>query len=290
MTDANGGSRHLRWKTLIKRRTGVTQGIPAGKEALSWVANSVTLIYGERDACLVDTFLTTAHAKELVDWVAAEGKNLTTIYITHAHGDHFFGLQALLDRFPKARAIATPDVVRIMKQQISPEYVESFWEKRFPGQLPDKLAAAEAMEGNQFELEGHKLVAAEIGHTDTDNTTCLHVPSISLVVAGDAVYNGTHLYLAESSRRTRPEWLGALDKIAALRPRSVIAGHKSPDADDDPRHVEETRKYIQDFIGLNEVTRTARELYDRMLEHYPDRLNPGALWASANTAKGNSLS
>jgi glyoxylase-like metal-dependent hydrolase (beta-lactamase superfamily II) len=285
MTDTNGRSRRLSWKTLIKTRPGVTQGIPAGKEALSRVANSATLIYGERDACLVDTFLTAAHARELVEWVTAFEKNLTTIYITHGHGDHFFGLQALLERFPKARAIATPDVVRLMKQQISPEYVQSFWEKRFPGQLPDKLAAAEAMEGKQFELEGHKLIAVEIGHTDTDNTTCLHVPSIGLVVAGDAVYNGIHLYLAESSTRTRPEWLGALDKIASLRPLNVIAGHKVADGDDDPRHIEETRKYIQDFIRLNEVTRTARELYDRMLEHHPDRLNPGALWASAHTAK-----
>ena len=67
----------------------------------------------------------------------------------------------------------------------------------------------------------------------------------------------------------------------------MIAGHKVPDGDDDPRHIEETRKYIRDFIGLNEVTRTARELYDRMLEHYPDRLNPGALWASAHAAKSS---
>jgi glyoxylase-like metal-dependent hydrolase (beta-lactamase superfamily II) len=287
MTDTNGGSRRLRWKTLTKTRAGVTQGIPPGKEALSWVANSATLIYGERDACLVDTFLTAAHAGELVEWVTTCEKNLTTIYITHAHGDHFFGLQALLERFPKARAIATPDVVRIMKQQISPDYVQSFWEKRFPGQLPNRFATAEAMEGNQFELEGHKLMMIEIGHTDTDNTTCLHIPSISLVVAGDAVYNGIHLYLAESSTRTRPEWLRALDKIAALRPLSVIAGHKVPDGDDDPRHIEETRKYIQDFIRLNEITGTARELYEKMLEHYADRLNPGALWASAHAAKSS---
>jgi glyoxylase-like metal-dependent hydrolase (beta-lactamase superfamily II) len=287
MTDTNGGSRRLSWKTLIKTRPGVTQGIPAGKEALSWVANSVTLISGDRDACLVDTFLTAAHARELVEWITASEKNLTTIYITHGHGDHFFGLHALLERFPKARAIATPDVVKIMKQQLSPEYLQSFWEKRFPGQLPNTFATAEAMEGNQFELEGHKLVVVEIGHTDTAKTTCLHVPSISLVVAGDAVYNGIHLYLAESSKRTRPEWLGALDKIAALRPLNVIAGHKVPDGDDDPRHIEETRNYIQDFIRLNEVTSTARELYDRMLERYPDRLNPGSLWASAHTAKSS---
>ncbi len=208
MTDTKGGSRRLWWKTLTKTRPGVTQGIPPGKEALSWVANSATLIYGERDACLVDTFLTAVHARELVEWVAASEKNLTTIYITHAHGDHFFGLQALLERFPNARAVATPDVVKIMKQQISPDYVQSFWEKRFPGQLPNKFVAAEAMEGNQFELEGHQLVAVEIGHTDTDNTTCLHVPSISLVVAGDAVYNGIHLYLAESTSRSGPRVAG----------------------------------------------------------------------------------
>ena len=285
MNDMNGGTQRLWWKTLTKTRPGVTQGIPPGKEALGWVANSVTLIYGERDACLVDTFLTAAHARELVEWVTACEKNLTTIYITHAHGDHFFGLQALLDRFPKARAIATPDVVRVMKQQISPEYMQSFWEKRFPGQLPNRLAVAEAMEGNRFELEGHELTVVEIGHTDTDNTTCLHVPSMSLVVAGDAVYNGIHLYLAESTWRTRPEWLGALDKIAALKPLNVIAGHKVPDGDNDPRHIEETRKYIQDFMRLNDATNTARELYDEMLEQYPDRLNPGALWASAHAAK-----
>lgn len=285
MNDTNGEARRLGWKTLTKTRPGVTQGIPPGKEALSWVANSVTLIYGERDACLVDTFLTAAHARELVDWVTACEKNLTTIYITHAHGDHFFGLQAVLERFPKARAIATPEVVRIMKQQISPDYVQSFWEKRFPGQLPDKFTVAEAMEGNRFELEGHQLTVVEIGHTDTDSTTCLHVPSIGLVVAGDAVYNGIHLYLVESTARTRPEWLGALDKIEALRPLDVIAGHKVPDGDDDPRHIAETREYIQDFIRLNEATDTARELYDGMLKQHPDRLNPGALWASAHAAK-----
>jgi len=156
------------------------------------------------------------------------------------------------------------------------------------GQLPDKLVIAEAMEGNRFELEGHDLVVVEIGHTDTDKTTCLHVPSVGLVVAGDAVYNGIHPYLAESSQRTRPEWLAALDTIAALRPLSVIAGHKVPDGDDDPRHIEETRRYIQDFIRLNELTGTARELYDQMLERYPDRLNPGALWASAHAAKSSS--
>jgi glyoxylase-like metal-dependent hydrolase (beta-lactamase superfamily II) len=87
----------LNWKLLTKKRGSSTQGVPPGKEDLTWVTNTVTLIYGERDAILVDTFLSEQHSKELVDWVAASGKTLTTIYVTHAHGDHFFGLKLLLD-------------------------------------------------------------------------------------------------------------------------------------------------------------------------------------------------
>ena len=72
---------------------------------------SATLIFGQRDAVLVDAFLTIEQAAALGEWVAASGKNLTTIYVTHGHGDHCFGIGTLLNRFPKARAVATPEVV-----------------------------------------------------------------------------------------------------------------------------------------------------------------------------------
>src|ERR1700712_1153806 len=104
----------LKWDVLTIKRPGLSRDLPPGKEALMWVANSATLISGERDAVLVDTFLTTEQSRTLVDWVAASGKNLTAIYITHGHGDHFFGLAPLLERFPKARAFATADIVKAM--------------------------------------------------------------------------------------------------------------------------------------------------------------------------------
>jgi glyoxylase-like metal-dependent hydrolase (beta-lactamase superfamily II) len=121
------------------------------------------------------------------------------------------------------------------------------------------------------------LVAVPLGNTDTENTTCLHVPSIGLVVAGDAAYNGVHLHLNESNPQTRREWIAALDTIEAPNPRAVIAGHKRAENDDSPRIIEETRRYIRDFDRIAELTASARDLYDKMLEIYPDRLNPGAL-------------
>ena len=89
-------------------------------------------MYGEYDAVLVDAMGTVAEAEALVDWVALHNRNVETIYITHAHFDHFYGLSILLDRFPGARAIATPKTVTAMQASFSPP-VEQLARQLFPG-------------------------------------------------------------------------------------------------------------------------------------------------------------
>ena len=244
----------LQWEVLTIKRPGLTRDLPPGKEELMWVANSSTLIYGERDAVLVDTFLTTEQSQTLLDWVVASGKNLTAIYVTHGHGDHFFGLASLLERFPRAKAVATPEIVKAMHEHLSPASVDNFWRRLFPGEIPNRLLVAEPLEGNALELEGHKLVAINAGRTDTAHSTCLHVPSIGLIVGGDVVYNGIHPYLGETDTQSRLEWISTLDKLETLKPKAVIAGHKVPENDDNPRIIAETRQYLRDFNRLNTAT------------------------------------
>jgi glyoxylase-like metal-dependent hydrolase (beta-lactamase superfamily II) len=143
----------------------------------------------------------------------------------------------------------------------------------------------EVLDGNTLYLEGEELDVVQLGHTDTSDTTALHVPSIGLVVSGDAVYNNTHPYLAECDQKARGEWLSALDRIEALHPRAVIAGHGVLDPDSSPRHIEETRRYILDFNAVAAVTSTALDLYERMLALHSNRVNPGSLWATAKAVK-----
>jgi glyoxylase-like metal-dependent hydrolase (beta-lactamase superfamily II) len=288
MTEVGTRDIPLNWDVLVTPGIPIaTSDLPPGmKQQPMFQAIASTLIYGKRDAVLVDSFMSVKQANALADWIAASGKNLKTIYLTHGHGDHWFGVGTILERFPNARAVATANVVKHMRHHASSEFLEKIWKAAFPGQIPDRLVIADELEGSVIDLEGHELVAVELGHTDTDYTTCLNVPSIGLVVAGDAAYNDVHLYLAESNAQTRLEWISALDKIESLNPRAVIASHKRPGNEDNPRIIEETRQYIRDFDRLAETTTTAQELYDKMLELYPNRVNPGwALWSSVRAVK-----
>lgn len=275
----------LEWELFIMKRASATQGVPPGKESLSWVANTTTLFWGERDAVLVDTFLSDAQTSVLADFIESKGRTLRSIYLTHAHPDHFFGLTKLLQRFPQARAIARPNVVDAMRATSSPRVLESNWKRRFPGLVPDRLTVAQVLENDRFELEGHEFRVIDFGHTDTDDTTGLHVPSLDLVVSGDAVYNEVHPFLVETDRAGRKAWLAALDRIEAVRPKIVIVGHGPLTPDNSPRHIEATRRYIEDFDRLDGETTTALDLYDAMLALYPERVNPGSLWGSAHAAK-----
>jgi glyoxylase-like metal-dependent hydrolase (beta-lactamase superfamily II) len=256
---------------------------PPGAREWLWSPTSATLISGGQDAVLVDALLV-HQARDLADWVAAHGKNLTAVYITHGHGDHWFGLGVILERFPQARAFALPGVVEAMRQGSTPE-VLALWNGLFPSKIPENLVLADPLPDHTIDLEGHDLVAVELGHSDTDATTCLHVPQIGLVVAGDAVYNDVHQYLRESSPEGRREWLAALDTIESLGPRAVIAGHQRAGRHDGPEIIEETRRYIRDVDRIAATTETARELYDQVLALYPERVNPSMLWWSARTLK-----
>jgi glyoxylase-like metal-dependent hydrolase (beta-lactamase superfamily II) len=246
---------------------------------------SSTLISGERDAVLVDALLTKDQGAQLADWVAASGRNLTKIYITHGHGDHFFGASQVLERFPEAEMVATRSVVEHMRQQLGEQWLDGYWRKGFPGQIAENLPIAEPMADDTIELEGEKLVPVAVGHTDTDEATVLHVPSLNMVVAGDAVYNHIHPYLVEAGDGGIQRWLAGLDTLASLQPSTVIAGHKPDGADDDPAIIEQTRQYLQEFAAASQDTDNAEGLYEAMVKRHPDWDNRSMLWSSAHAIK-----
>jgi glyoxylase-like metal-dependent hydrolase (beta-lactamase superfamily II) len=235
---------------------------------LGWDPTTSTLIYGEYDAVLVDTLTTVSEASALADWVALHHRNLNTIYITHGHFDHFFGLSILLERFPDAKAIATPKSVEVIGQT-DPELARQT-ARMFPGQFPAKIVLPQPYLDDTFTLEGHELHIIEQGRTDGLHTTSLHVPAIDLVVGGDVLYNQCHMFVGDTTAESRQNWIAALDRLSSLDPKIAVAGHKKTGAPDTPDVIEDSKRYLRDFSRLKESTDSDEELFNEMTKLYPD--------------------
>jgi glyoxylase-like metal-dependent hydrolase (beta-lactamase superfamily II) len=253
--------------------------LPDGSPIVSSPVAS-TLVLGENDSVLVDPPFTYDQIDGVGDWIERSGKRLAYIYATHGHGDHWFGADRIIRRFPGVTAYATENTIAMMHQQATVGRAQR-WDVDFPGLIPDSPVVFEPIPAGGFMLEGHRCEAVEVGHTDTDDTTVLHVASIGLVVAGDVAYNGVHQYLLESRAGGIQAWLAAIAIVEALRPRAVVAGHKNRELPDDPAILGQTRQYLVDAQRLLDEKPTPREFFDRMLARYPDRLNPGPLWYGA---------
>lgn len=256
----------------------VTDLVPNGDKRV-FSPLSITLVYGQADAVLVDPPLTIEQTNAVGDWVEASGKNLTHIFATHGHGDHWFGGAALAERFG-AKVVATPGTTEQMRINVAMR--GAFWDALFPGQIPETEATAVPADGNMIELEGHTLSIIDVGHSDTDDTSVLHVPSIDLVVAGDVIYNGVHQFLREVAGGGITRWQEAIDVVAGLNPRFIVTGHKNKAFDDDAsRAIKETREYLDTAAEQLDKCSDALEFFNAMLSRFPERLNAGALWGSA---------
>ncbi|MDB5114344.1 MAG: fold metallo-hydrolase [Chloroflexi bacterium] len=253
--------------------------LPNGDPIVSSPVSS-TLIYGEQEAVVADVPFTREQIERVGDWIEQSGKRLAYIYVTHGHGDHWFGSAQLVKRFPGATVYATGGTIEVMRKQAG-DGREQLWDKMFPGLIPESPVLAQRVPVEGFLLEGNVIQAIEVGHTDTDHTSVLHVPCIGLVVAGDAVYNGVHQYFLEGGDGGLQEWLKAIDRIAEFEPRSVVAGHKNKDLPDDPAILDQTQQYLREVIRLLDEKPTAREFFNQMMDLFPDRLNPGPVWYGA---------
>jgi hypothetical protein len=128
----------------------------------------------------------------------------------------------------------------------------------------------------------------EVGHADTDDNSVLHVPDLALVVAGDVIYNGAHIYLGESvTVGGFGPWRDAIDQVEALRPRHIVAGHQNKHLDDDARRtIAETRRYLDDADDLLKTQPAAVGFFNAKIERYPNHLGRTVLWVSARALYG----
>nr|WP_240148270.1 MBL fold metallo-hydrolase [Diaminobutyricibacter tongyongensis] len=254
---------------------------PGPGEVVTWAPMSSTLIAGPTEGVLIDAMLTTHHADAIAEWAKTFNKTITGIFITHGHTDHWGGGGQLLTHFPDAALYAAPEVAARAAWEAEANKTSKYWSSRFPGQLTDPPVVPELYPSDGILVDGEPVNIIHIGQGDIDGSVVFHVPSIDAIVAGDVVYNNVHMMFFEADEPKRDAWIASIDKIAALNPKIVVAGHKSVGAADTPDHLAASQQYIRDFSTVARRGGSVEDLVNGMLELHGKRDQNHTLWISA---------
>ncbi len=241
--------------------TAVYTGSPAG-----FLVDS-TLVAGDKDAILIDAQFDLADAHRLVAMILETKKNLTTVYITHFHPDHYFGLAVIQQAFPRAKLVALPATVDEIKNTWQDKVKQ--WAPLYGDLVPSQPVLPAALQGTTLTLEGQTLEVHGGVQGDAEDNSYVWIPSIKTVVAGDIVYRGVHAWTRETSAAQRKAWRKTLDELARLRPTTVIAGHKDPRQRDDAGALDATRAYLEAFDAAVAASKSSAEVQSKVKARFP---------------------
>lgn len=255
-----------------------------GTETGTFSPTTSTIVSGPTEVVLIDTQYLKDDVRDLGDLIERTGKTLTTIYVTHAHPDHYFGIDSLMERFPEAKCIALPHIVEAIKETRE-EHAEQ-WVQMFGDTSVTCNALPDPFDGDTFFVDGSPLKIIEVEQADINPTTIVHIPAIDAVVAGDAIYNEIHPMLGLSTAEEWQDWLGTVDLVENLKPRMIVAGHRRPDGDDlaVDMMIQQTRSYIKEFAVAYDLAKDAQDLIGIMSAKFPYHGNAWTLWFSAFNA------
>jgi len=266
------------WRTLVFAIVAVGLGAAAGAQSkftlkvhtgkgqIGYDVNS-TMVIGEKDILVIDPQFSLSEAHKLAAEILESKKHLATIYSTHPHPDHLFGLAVLKQAFPDVKIVALPATVAAAKTGWPAR--QKFWFGTYgtniPGPdpvLPEELAAPVlTLEGEQFPITGG------VQGADGPGNSFVYIPSLKAVVTGDIVFD--QVYFGVPRDAARENWMKTVSQIAALNPAIVIPGHEGPAATHDMRAIEWMKKYMADWDANVAKSKTAVEMRANVLRQYP---------------------
>ncbi|GAA0573161.1 MBL fold metallo-hydrolase [Halomonas salifodinae] len=236
-------------------------------DADSFHVNSV-LVSGEQEALLIDTGFTRADALRIAAEVLDSGKTLTTIYISQADPDFYFGTELLGELFPEARLVAAPAVrERILANR---EAKLAYWGPRLGDNAPQATRLPEPLAGDTLSVEGRVLevrgLDGELAHRPY-----VWVPSLEAIVGTIAVFGDLHVWTADTQQAgERQAWLAQLDEMEALAPAVVVPGHMQAGTPLTAENIAYTRDYLLAYERAAAEAEDSQALIDAMRAAYPE--------------------
>jgi len=231
-------------------------------EAGAW--SNAYLISGRSDAILFDVVMLHSDAFRLADQIERSGKALKTVMISHAHPDHFMGLDVITQRFPQATIVATPNVVADI-QKDGP-WMFSLLQNKLGPEAPTRLVIPEALKEQTLSVEGTTIEIVEFGEGESRHITALFIPGQGDLLAADLIYHQAHCYLQE---KHLDGWLARLEELEEFSRSRVTTIHPGHGAPGDLSLIEHTRVYLRDFAEALKAG-DPNSVEQLLLEKYPE--------------------
>jgi len=249
-------------KTNTATNTPLTIDSFTSAEAGAW--SNAYLITGKSEAMLFDVVMLRSDAVRLADQIERSGKVLKTVMISHAHPDHFMGLDVITQRFPEAAVVATPNVVTDI-QKDGPRMFSLLQNKLGP-EGPARLVIPESLTEASLTIEETKLDIVEFGEGESRHIGALFIPGQGDLLAADLIYHQAHCYLQEKRLDAWLVRLEELEQFSRTRVSTIHPGHGEPG---DLSLIEHTRGYLRDFAEALKAG-DGKSVEKRMLEKYPE--------------------
>ncbi|MCJ7604511.1 MAG: MBL fold metallo-hydrolase [Dehalococcoidales bacterium] len=227
------------------------------------------IVMGKTDAALIDTQWTLSNAHRVVAEILETGKYLKTIYITHAHPDHYFGLAPIAEAFPEARVIALPSVAKTINNQFFGK-IEHWEEVIGVINVPRKAVNIEPLTDNYFQLEGHRIEIIPEVMGDLKYNTVVWIPSIKTLYGSDVLFNQAHPFTCEVTADERQQWIREIEKLETMGAEVVIPGHQKPGMPFDESSFTFTKEYLVATEEELANTHDVGGFYYAMVKRFPD--------------------
>jgi glyoxylase-like metal-dependent hydrolase (beta-lactamase superfamily II) len=243
------------------------------------LASNAVLIKGREEAMLVDNCLIQSDAEKLVGMIRASGRELSTVLITHAHPDHYFGLPAIRDAFPAAKIYARPAVIDAMR-----EYRAKIvhWQEMYRGELPLEIPMPQPLKNDSLALEGHEIRFIDLFMIETVHATAFYLPAQKAFIAGDAVYAQAQHYMSDVG--DPDTWIEALEKIRKLGPIDTLFPGHGPVGGREL--IDASIQWMRDYKEVAKPGVRFTDIAKAMMARYPQHALAILLWVTRGPGFG----
>jgi len=227
------------------------------------------IVMGKKNAVLIDAQWTLSNAHRVIAEIAETGKLLETIYVSHAHPDHYFGLGVVAEAFPSAKIVALASVAKTINSQFFGKL--DHWETVIgPTNVCRKTVPIEPLSQNYIELEGEKIEVIPEIIGDLKFNSVVWIPSIRTLYGSDVLFNQAHPFTCEVTAEERAQWIRDIEQLEKLGAQVVIPGHQKPGMPFDYSSYDFTKAYL--VATEEEIARTDSEgsFFYAMVQRFPE--------------------